>query len=179
MVKEFDRGRFLKWLLTLWALLSATFAYGQYDDADLKAVYLYRFALLADWTATGESVAPVEYCVSEKDSVSEHLKKIVARKPQSSRYFDLSGNVSPNTCHILYIPQAKKAQILSLREQYPHSLLISNGEEFVFMGGMVAFVKVNNRIRPMVSRNHVAPTQIQLRAQLLNISLLVEDEVTP
>ncbi|KIP71977.1 valyl-tRNA synthetase [Vibrio harveyi] len=179
MVKRFERSSAVKWVITIWALLSATFAFAQYDDADLKAVYLYRFALLADWMATGESIAPVEYCVSESDSVGEHLKNIVARRPQLSRYYDLSNPVTPNTCHILYIPQAKKSQILLLRDQYPHSLLISNGEEFVKIGGMVAFVKVNNRIRPMVSRSHVAPTQIQLRAQLLSISLLVEDEVTP
>lgn len=179
MVRRFEKSSAFKWGVTLWALLSATFAFGQYDDADLKAVYLYRFALLADWGATGKSIAPVEYCVSEGDSVAEHLKRIVARKPQLSRYYDLSSDVKPSTCHILYIPQAKPSQIETLRETYPHSLLISNGEQFVLMGGMVAFVKVNNRIRPMVSRGHVAPTQVQLRAQLLSISILVEDGVVP
>ncbi|YCO02275.1 YfiR family protein [Vibrio sp. VNB-15] len=177
MVKRFKRSSTLKWGITLWALLSATFAFAQYDDAELKAVYLYRFALLADWAATGESVAPVEYCVSEQDVVSEHLQKIVALKPQLSRYYELSTKVTPSTCHILYISQPKKAQIESLKNQYPHALLISNGEKSVFMGGMVAFVKVNNRIRPMVSRAHIAPSRVQLRAQLLSISILADEEV--
>ncbi|MDK9773583.1 YfiR family protein [Vibrio sp. B181a] len=179
MVKRFEKTSAFKYGLALWALLSATLAFAQYDDADLKAVYLYRFALLADWMNTGEPIAPIEYCVSESDTVAEHLKRIVARKPQLSRYFNLSSDVTPSACHILYVPNVTQTQIEALKEAFPHSLLIGNGEEFVFMGGMVAFVKVNNRIRPMVSRGHVAPTGVQLRAQLLSISILAEDEGEP
>ncbi len=31
----------------------------------------------------------------------------------------------------------------------------------------------------MISRSHIAPTKVQLRAQLLSISILAEDEVAP
>ncbi|MFZ3441896.1 YfiR family protein [Vibrio harveyi] len=179
MVKRTEKVVVVKWLIAFWALLSATFAFAHYEDADLKAVYLYRFALLADWVATGEPVAPVEYCVSENDSVAEHLQRIVARKPQLSRFYDLSKGETPSSCHILYLTQADSSKIATRRKQFPHSLLIGDGDKFIKKGGMVAFVKENNRIRPMISRNHIAPTKVQLRAQLLSISILAEDEVAP
>ncbi|WP_043991545.1 YfiR family protein [Vibrio sp. AND4] len=174
---HFEKVSVLKYGLALWIFLSTTLAFAHYDDADLKAVYLYRFALLADWVKTSQSISLMEYCVTQSDAVAEHLKRIVARRQQLSGFFDLSRGAEPNTCHILYAPNAETIQIEELKKSFPHSLLIGNGERFVLMGGMVAFVKENNRIRPMVSRSHIAPTGIQLRAQLLSISILAEDEL--
>ena len=159
-------------------------ANAEYADEDLMAVYLYRFAFLSDWQETGLAATPIEFCVTEESEVALRLKSIVLSKPDVATYANLAdvatyanlADVSSNTnCHILYINDAKKGQVAQLKLDYPHALLVGSGAIFIQYGGMIAFVKVNNRIKPMISRENVAPSLIKLRAQLLSIAILASE----
>jgi hypothetical protein len=41
---------------------------------------------------------------------------------------------------------------------------------------MLAFIKVNNRIKPLISQHNVEKSGVRLRAQLLAISVLAEEK---
>ncbi|WP_244204685.1 YfiR family protein [Vibrio rhodolitus] len=146
------------------------------DDADLKAVYLFRFALLADWQNTGVSSEHIEYCVTDINEISLRLEAIIASKPQMARFFLLSEGGDPQVCHILFTSQSDADNNEQLRQQYPHALLVGDGVDFVKNGGMIAFVKVRNRIRPLIARANVEQSQVLLRSQLLEVSELYKAE---
>ena len=80
---------------------------------------------------------------------------------------------SASTCHILYIESASAALISQLKSQFPHALLIGNGMQFINLGGMIAFIRVNNRIKPLISTAHVKQSGINLRSQLLSVAEIV------
>jgi hypothetical protein len=144
------------------------------DDDDLKAVYLFRFALLADWSKTGVNYEYIEYCVTSSSDVSERLQAIVESKPDRARFHRLPVSSDANVCHILFTELNDKEAVAQLRERYPHALLVGNGIDFVANGGMIAFIKVRNRIRPLIAREHVRHTNVLLRSQLLEVSELYQ-----
>ncbi|MGR5236648.1 YfiR family protein [Vibrio alfacsensis] len=156
--------------------LCTSVALAKVDDVDLKAVYLFRFALLADWQNTPVDLKHIAYCVVKNTEVSASLESIVAKKTDMARFYHLGKGQRPSVCHILYIEHSDDAKISLLKEQFPHALLVGNGKEFVRNGGMIAFIKVRNRIRPLISRKNVEQTKVLLRSQLLAVSELVKEE---
>lgn len=156
--------------------LCTSLAFANVDDVDLKAVYLFRFALLADWQDTPVDANHLEYCVVKNTEVSASLRKIVSSKPNVAHFYNLSEGQQPDVCHILYVEDSEHSKISLLKEQFPHALLVGNRKAFISKGGMIAFIKVRNRIRPLISRDNVKQTSVLLRSQLLEVSELVEEE---
>lgn len=166
----------VKWGAMICLCLYTSLAIAKVDDVDLKAVYLFRFALLADWQKTSVHAEHLEYCVLEAGKVSARLKNVVELKPDIAHFYNLSEEQHPNVCHILYVEDHNESKISLLKTQFPHALLVGNGKAFIDKGGMIAFIKVRNRIRPLISRKHVKQTQVQLRSQLLEVSELVKED---
>ncbi|EED27100.1 valyl-tRNA synthetase [Vibrio sp. 16] len=75
----------------------------------------------------------------------------------------------------MFIENGDEAIIANLHVRYPNALLVGNGVEFVANGGMVAFIKVRNRIRPLISRQNVEKSRVQIRSQLLEVSEIYEE----
>lgn len=162
-------------ILTLGLLFFTSSASAKYSDEDLMAVYLYRFALLSDWQETGVSTHPLEFCVTEESDVALRLQDIILSKPESATYDNIGENSDSSICHILYVDEADEKTVTQLKLDYPHALLVGTNKAFIQCGGMIAFVKVNNRIKPMISRENIEPSQIKLRAQLLSVSILASE----
>ncbi|KOO14115.1 hypothetical protein AKJ18_14255 [Vibrio xuii] len=162
---------FKRFVLVIWLCLLPQLAWSKVDE-DLKAVYLFRFALLADWSDTGINSEYIEYCVTSNSEVAKRLQSIVESKPDLARFHLLLSGHSANTCHILFVEQANVSQLAQLKLQYPHALLVGDGVDFIASGGMIAFIKVRNRIRPLIARNNVHQTGVRLRSQLLEVSEL-------
>ncbi|KHD24049.1 hypothetical protein NM09_16225 [Vibrio caribbeanicus] len=164
-----------KCLVALGLLIVPLLAQAKVDDVDLKAVYLFRFALLSDWNQTDIATDHIDYCVAQQSDVGLRLEAIVATKPDMARFHDMLSGVAPSVCHILFIENGDEAIIANLHVRYPNALLVGNGVEFVANGGMVAFIKVRNRIRPLISRQNVEKSRVQIRSQLLEVSEIYEE----
>ncbi|EGQ9932507.1 YfiR family protein [Vibrio vulnificus] len=150
-------------------------AWPKYSDEDLKAVYLYRFASLADWQSTPLAQQKTRYCGEFNSVIAERLKAIVETQPEAATFSYLEEVDPQESCHLVFVESNPQTVLPTLQLRYPHALLVGNGEKFVRLGGMIAFIKVNNRILPLISRKHVEPSQIRLRAQLLSIAQLFEE----
>ncbi|WP_244225190.1 YfiR family protein [Vibrio aquaticus] len=167
-----SKSLYLKhFILAIGLCLLPPLAWSKVDE-DLKAVYLFRFALLADWSGTGINSEYIEYCVTSNSEVTKRLQSIVESKSDLARFHLLLSGHSAETCHILFVEQANVGQIVQLKQQYPHALLVGDGVDFIASGGMIAFIKVRNRIRPLIARANVRQTGVRLRSQLLEVSEL-------
>ncbi len=164
-------------IAVVWLSGEPSRAWSAVSDEQLKAVYLYRFPMLADWPSEASGKA-IEYCITRESLIGEYLSEVIENKPSSARFVDLSQSDKSEAaiCHILYVDGQDREQVVELAKRYPYALTIGTGVQFVSLGGMLAFIKVNNRIKPLISQHNVEKSGIRLRAQLLAISELAEEK---
>nr|WP_086940992.1 YfiR family protein [Thaumasiovibrio occultus] len=174
-VSQFWHRAFAMLSCAMLAMWPQTVLSGNVEDAEMKAVYLYRFAMFADWSELGVISDTITYCADSGSAVALNLKTIVESRPDTSSFVALWEGQVPEQCHVVYLEQSTLDQIAQLKSRFPHALFIGNGENFISDGGMIAFVKANNRIRPLISRNNVSESGVALRSQLLDIAILVDE----
>jgi hypothetical protein len=164
-------------IAVVWLAWEPSRASATVSDDQLKAVYLYRFPMLAVWPS-GVTNKITHYCITRESSIGDYLSEIIASKTSSARFIDLSqSDKSQNAiCHILYVDGQDREHVVELTKRYPYALTIGTGVQFVSLGGMLAFIKVNNRIKPLISQHNVEKSGVRLRAQLLAISVLAEEK---
>lgn len=149
-----------------------------FKDHNLKAVYLFRFAFLTNWGDTLFDEQGYTFCAEISSEVSKTLQALIQKKPQKARFLPLNTDkLTENAnCNIIYLTQQDTSTISILKQKMPHTLLIGEGETFIQHGGMIAFIKINNRIKPLVHLSHIAATGLSLRSQLLSVSEVVTEE---
>ncbi|WP_325894185.1 YfiR family protein [Grimontia sp. NTOU-MAR1] len=163
----------LLWLsaLIVFAISTGARASDIRDD-DLKAVYLFRFAMLVDWKSSHDPSSQYQFCVDAENGVSRKLKEIIEKKPQAIFHQIQRGEVSVPACHIIYSNTDETDKVSALKATFPNALLVGEGRRFTRAGGMVAFVRVNNRIKPLINRKNLAGAPFSLRSQLLSIAVM-------
>lgn len=143
------------------------------NDSDLKAVYLYRFAHLVDWQQTATTDIRHCFCSDVDNPVSQRLQDIVAHKPSQASFSRLSESLPGEPdCHIVYTTAQDSEDVARLRARFPGALLVGEGQQFIASGGMMAFIRVNNRIKPLINRHHLRDAPFSLRSQLLSIAVI-------
>ncbi|OCH16709.1 MULTISPECIES: YfiR family protein [unclassified Aliivibrio] len=148
------------------------------QDHNLKAVYLFRFAFLTTWGAFAPSNQKFNFCSEASSDISNTLRALINKKPAQATFIPYSSisDIQPNSCHVIYLSTQDPIMIKQFQTSQPHALLVGDGESFIHSGGMIAFIKINNRIKPLISLKHIAPTGLSLRSQLLSVSNIANDE---
>ncbi|MCC4798232.1 hypothetical protein BCT30_14540 [Enterovibrio norvegicus] len=176
-----DSTRFHRFILGLvmLALLSVCLPVrsNDFQDEDLKAVYLYRFAFLVNWRDMQPADGRYDFCVYGDSSVSRRLQDIANSKPEQVQYHNIkvSGS-SQEPCQIIYTPERAKEHIRTLHNQYPDALIVGEGKRFSRAGGMISFIKVNNRVKLLINRKNIQGMPFTLRSQLLSIAVIDGEE---
>ncbi|WP_407334416.1 YfiR family protein [Enterovibrio sp. 27052020O] len=148
----------------------------EFRDEDLKAVYLFRFAFLTDWKDRQPQNGRYEFCADGKSAVSQRLQDVVAQKPEQAIFRDIALEDDIELgCHIVYTTENEEQRIGALRSRFPDALIVGEGKSFTAAGGMVAFIKVNNRVKPLVNRKNLLGVPFTLRSQLLSIAVIDEE----
>lgn len=162
-------------LLGVGSLTHSRLSYAAYSDADLKAVYLFRFALLINWPDRYQSLGKFNYCAYKRSETSQRLQQITQAKAERARFYLLDDLDHRTNCHVIFINTDDPNTVQTLRTNNPNSLIVGNGKDFIRHGGMVAFIKNDNRIKPLISLRNVADAPFQIRAPLLQVSEIWED----
>lgn len=147
-----------------------------FQDADLKAVYLYRIAPMIEWRSNVRHLSKTYFCIDVTNAVSDKLKLLIDEKMDDAVLAIIDDSaVNSDICQIVYTRSINQDFISDLRQRYPASLLVGDGWEFIHAGGMIAFIKVNNRIRPLVSMKNLEGLPLSLSAQFLEIAMIYEE----
>lgn len=151
------------------------------QDHNLKAVYLFRFAFLTSWGEFAPHNKQFHFCSETDLDTSNTLQTLINKKSAQAKYIPFSSvqDLEQENCHIVYLSAQSPNTIKQFTLSQPHALLIGDGKPFIAAGGMIAFIKVNNRIKPLISLNNIKPTELSLRSQLLSVSEIATDEVSP
>jgi hypothetical protein len=140
---------------------------------NLKAAYIYRFALFTEWPADAlPSTGPLTMCVVGDPAVREALERTVRGVTVANRSVAVAFSQPdklPPQCHTLYVSGVSSAQaarlVAGLRET--PVLTISDLEGFNGMGGIAEFFYEAGQLRFSIRPDAVTQSHLQLSSRLI------------
>ncbi|WP_375320113.1 YfiR family protein [Aliivibrio logei] len=151
------------------------------QDHDLKAVYLFRFAFLTSWGNFAPTNKQFNFCSEASLDISHTLESLINKKSAQAAFIPYStiNDIKQHNCHIIYLNSNNPLEIQKVKIEQPHAILVGDGKSFISSGGMIAFIKMNNRIKPLISLENLASTELSLRSQLLSVSEIASTKEKP
>lgn len=169
---------------------------GEIEEYPLKAVYLYNFLHFVSWP---EAVAPAaeekplviglvgkspfgEAFTALQQSLREGNKKSFT----VVEYGKFRPGLKLQECNLLFISAEESRNYKTILQELAGApvLTVSDGQEFLEAGGMIALLFDNGKIRWAINRPPVQVAGLRLQAQLLKIAVKVisdpeRSEMTP
>ncbi|MGF1693125.1 YfiR family protein [Photobacterium kagoshimensis] len=143
-----------------------------YDDYQIKAVYIYRFASFIRWPQAPNH--QIQYCAYGADNISQTLHQLVLN--------DLSANKRLVFHYIDNLSQAEQCELVYISpSQFPIShaipqlsgvLTISGYPDFLDYGGMIELRADKKRIRPIIALDVIKHANMAISSQLLRIAII-------
>ncbi len=159
--------------------LTACFAAEPEREYQIKAAFLYKFLLFAEWPEepTDESRDTIIIGIIGKDSFSNAFEPVEGeiidgRKLIIKRFKKDVSAVKLKKCHILFISPSLKNdtdKILESLNQHP-VLTVSEIKEFIESGGMINFLIKENRVGFEINTSAAESVGIKFRSKLLRVA---------
>lgn len=149
-------------------------------EYQVKAVFLFNFALFTDWPATAfaDAKTPLVIGVAGDDPFGEFLNQVVAGEKAKGRPIEIKryGHASEaQGCHILFVSDSEKRRIdddLAPLGTQP-ILTVSDISRFARRGGMVEFFTTRGRIRLRVNLQNARAAGLTISSKLLRPAEIV------
>lgn len=146
----------------------------------IKAAYLYNLSKFITWPdeATQDKSTPVMICVYGYNPFGQYLEKLQERtvkgRPIAIRY--VNDRQPINGCQILFISQHNTAMPRQLAAPSASSpvLTVSDDEDFLSHGGLVALVTVNNNVQLDINLSRAKQAGFIISANLLEVARKIE-----
>jgi hypothetical protein len=146
-------------------------------EYQLKAAFLFNFTQFVEWPAASlsEPDAPLVIGILGEDPFGTYLEEIVAGEkinnhPLEIRRFRAVKDVTQ--CHILFINlkgNAAQSEVLtSLKNK--SILTVGDADRFIRNGGMIRFVKENNKIRIRIDLETAKQAGLTISPKLLRLA---------
>lgn len=170
-------------LRLLFALLAATAsASAGVEEADLAAAYLYNFSKFVRWpsSALPSPSAPLVLCCYGRAPVGEAIAALDGKPAQGHRIRvdRLSRGDSLAGCHVVFVSSSESPYLSPLLRALTDrpALTVSEIPGFVAAGGMIGFVKEDNRLRFEINAASAADAGLTISSQLLKLATTVVQE---
>jgi len=141
----------------------------------LKAAYLLNFARFVYWPTESflSETDTFKICVYGESRFGENLNHLLSKKVQGRSiriiYKDDLRNISE--CHILFVSESDKASYYKVASEVPRNVLtVSDVEGFSSEGGMIEFIRVDNKIKFEINVTQSIKSGIKFRSQLLEVA---------
>jgi hypothetical protein len=148
-------------------------------ESQVKAAYLFNFGKFVQWPIDrGPSGDSFELCVLGQDPFGPVLdttvagESIGARKIAVARISKIS---EAGPCNVLYVSSSEVSRLFPILEAARRSgaLTVSDIPHFVDRGGIIGFVKQQDRIRFEVNRGTAEDSHLTLSSELLKVAFKV------
>lgn len=154
-------------------LLTAVVFAQDVSGPNLKAAYIYRFALFTEWPADAlPQGGPLTMCVVGDGAVRDALERTVRGVTVANRSVAVAfgqPDKLPPQCHTLYVSGVSSAQaarlVAGLREV--PVLTISDLEGFNGMGGIAELFYEAGQLRFSIRTDAVTQSHLQLSSRLI------------
>ncbi len=147
-------------------------------EYQLKAVFIYNFAHFVTFPKQQATDRPFTFCIFENNLLEQALQltiedQVINGAP--ARLVKLNREQSPDECRIVYFPDSEKIhlkQMLSGLQGKP-ILTVSSIDGFANAGGMIQFIRKNNKIKLIINNDNAKTAGLRIKANLLNIAIVV------
>lgn len=145
------------------------------DECQIKSRFLYNLTHFITWpNSIKNDNTPFQICIFGPNNLIDTMLKNHPIHNHSLTIKRLVDFVSLPGCHILYISQSEQlTQIFYMTKNYP-ILTVSDMKDFIVAGGMIQFIKENNKIRLAINPKALKKVQLKPAANLLRLSTIIE-----
>lgn len=180
------RRRFGIWAILLTGLLAvAGTARSGVEETELTVAYLYNFSKFVRWPSgafTGPG-APLRICAYGRVSMSGALETLNDKKAQGHqvRVERRKRGEALGSCHVIYVGDSERRYLSPLLRSLTGrpALTVSAIPGFAAGGGMIGFVKVDNRLRFEINTASTEAAGLTVSSQLLKLATLVVRDGKP
>jgi len=149
---------------------------------EVKAAYLLNFTRYVDWPpgAFAAPADPVNVCVLGESAFGQILRRIAQGRLSRGRPLRVLEPDAParaGDCHLAFVagpPRDVSAWLAALRRS--PTLTVGDGREFLGLGGMVAFVNVDQTIRFEIDAAAVRRAGLLISSRVLALATRVTGE---
>ena len=142
----------------------------------LRAAFLYNFAKFTDWG--GEGSGPLTICILEDSAVEGALLDLVGGSTINGRTVLISRSLRLRACHLVYLGIADRERAASILDELQGAavLTVSNGYEFVRLGGIVGLFVDDGRMRFAINPDAAQRVGLRLSSRLLQLAKILKDD---
>ncbi|MCX7066854.1 MAG: YfiR family protein [Methylococcales bacterium] len=164
-------------ILVLFCLLCSLFLRDSYaesapvDEYKIKVGYLFNFTKFITWTE--ETTETFNICILGNDPFGEIIDPIEQRTAFNLpiKLFRLTVMDKAVHCHIVYVGSNVSAKTLAASSK--NTLTVGEEPEFISQGGMIAFVKRQDKIKLQVNLKLLQQSGLKISAKLLEVVEIV------
>jgi hypothetical protein len=147
-------------------------------ETQVEAAYLFNFARFVRWPGADRSSTPLQVCVLGKNPFGSVLDSTVRGESVGSRPVltrSVANLQQASGCQILFISESEASHLdailLALRHQ--GCLTVSNIPRFADRGGMIEFLRQDDRIRFKVNVAPMVEGGVSVSSELLKVATKV------
>lgn len=150
----------------------------QPSERQLKAAFLFNFARFTEWPATAfaTSNAPMVLGVLGKNPFGDDLERTLKGKTLNNHPLVIKEFHSPveaTNCQVLFISPSEKGRLLEILNSVRgfSVLTVSETEHFTETGGMINFVKEDNKIHFQINNDEAVKAGLKISSRLLSLAV--------
>jgi hypothetical protein len=152
----------------------------QASEFDVKAAFLLNFTKFIEWPPRSVPPdAPFTICIAGEDPFGQTIDQITEGEKVDGHPVVVRRVSIPATrpCEIIFISRSEKEVSKLLSEVPPGVLTVSDSEDFLRQGGMIALAVENRRVRFDVDVRAASRAGLKISSRLLNVARSVENQV--
>ena len=149
-------------------------------EYEVKAAFLFNFTKFVEWPPKvfPDANAPFIIGVLGEDPFGDALEKTLSGQVVKGRRVEIRRSRRPEelqNCHILFISQSEGEAIAGILDSLKGKsiLTISDAEAFAGSGGIIGFIKQENKIRFEINTEAAAKAHLEISSKLLALSRIV------
>ncbi len=149
-------------------------------EHELKAAYLYQFALFTSWPeeAFESDDAPIIIGVLGEYPFGKALDEIIQGRTASNRPLRtkrVRNLESLRKCHVLFICQSEKDKVPEILEKVKEKniLTVADMDGFMEQGGAISFLVKDKKVRFAVNVKSATQAGLKLSSKLLQVAVTV------
>lgn len=160
--------------------IAANTAWGQAQEGDLKAAFVYNFAKFVEWPVENlPAGAPLQVCwFGPADGLGAALPKLEGKAAQGHeiRVRTVQARTEQlKSCHLLVVGDVETPRLHDIirASNGLAALTVGTSERFVDAGGMIGLVTTNNKVQFEINLEAAQRANLRLVAQFVNLARTV------
>jgi len=146
-------------------------------ERDLKAAYVFNFAVFTEWPADAlPPAAPIVLCVRQRAALYPVLAQLADKAVNGHRIAIRTAPVSPRECHVVYLDRDDRERWTQIKRELAGSAVLTVSDDQAISGdGVVIGMALNHsHISFDVDLNAARNARLNLSSKLLRLARSVQ-----